>query len=101
MAAGDQCPHRMTCAKCSFYLPKDSAKAQLLEAKANLLRLRQEIPLADAELAAVEEGSLPMSDCWRRWLTCRRQRDPRRGNSRPHVWCNYRNCAAETARVAN
>ncbi len=52
----DQCPHRMACAKCSFYLPKDSTKAQLLEAKANLLRLRQEIPLADAELAAVEEG---------------------------------------------
>jgi hypothetical protein len=52
----DQCPHRMACAKCSFYLPKDSTKAQLLEAKANLLRLRQEIPLAEAELAAVEEG---------------------------------------------
>jgi hypothetical protein len=46
----------MACAKCSFYLPKDSTKAQLLEAKANLLRLRQEIPLAEAELAAVEEG---------------------------------------------
>jgi len=39
----------------SFYLPKDSTKAQLLEAKANLLRLRQDIPLADAELTAVEE----------------------------------------------
>jgi hypothetical protein len=33
-----------------------STKAQLLEAKANLLRLRQDIPLAEAELAAVEEG---------------------------------------------
>ena len=52
----DQCPHRMACAKCSFYLPKDSTKAQLLEAKTNLLRLRQEIPLADAELSAVEDG---------------------------------------------
>ena len=50
------CPHRMACAKCSFYLPKESTKAQLFEAKANLLRLRQDIPLADAELAAVEEG---------------------------------------------
>jgi hypothetical protein len=40
----------------SAYLPKESTKAQLLEAKANLLRLRQDIPLADAELAAVEEG---------------------------------------------
>lgn len=44
------------CAKCSFYLPKESTKAQLLEAKANLLRLRHDIPLADAELAAVEDG---------------------------------------------
>jgi integrase len=52
----DQCPHRMACAKCSFYLPKESTKAHLLEAKANLLRLRQDIPLADAELSAVEEG---------------------------------------------
>jgi hypothetical protein len=52
----DQCPHRMACAKCSFYLPKDSTKAQLLEAKANLLRLRQDIPLAETELAAVEDG---------------------------------------------
>lgn len=40
----------------SFYLPKDSTKAQLLEAKANLLRLREDIPLADAELSAVEDG---------------------------------------------
>src|SRR5438309_9813100 len=46
----------MACAKCSFYLPKESTKAQVLEAKANLLRLRQDIPLADAELSAVEDG---------------------------------------------
>jgi len=52
----EQCPHRMACAKCSFYLPKDSTKSQILEAKANLLRLRQDIPLADAELSAVEDG---------------------------------------------
>src|SRR6202022_3642480 len=43
-------------ALCSFYLPKESTKAQLLEAKANLLRLRHDIPLADAELSAVEDG---------------------------------------------
>jgi len=46
----------MACAKCSFYLPKDSTKTQILEAKTNLLRLRQDIPLAEAEIAAVEEG---------------------------------------------
>jgi len=52
----DQCPHRMACARCAFYLPKASSKAQILEGKANLLRMRQEIPLNDAELAAVEDG---------------------------------------------
>ena len=52
----DQCPHRMACAKCSFYRPKGSAQAQLLEGKASLLRLRQEIPLLEAERAAIDDG---------------------------------------------
>ncbi len=52
----DQCPHRMACAQCSFYVPKQSARAQMLEAKSNLVRLRQDIPLSEPELAAVDEG---------------------------------------------
>jgi len=52
----DQCPHRMACAKCSFYLPKESTATALLEGKSNLLRMRQEIPLNDAELAALDDG---------------------------------------------
>jgi hypothetical protein len=52
----DQCPHRMACAKCSFYLPKGSSRAQLLEAKAHLLHMKQEIPLSQEEIAAVDEG---------------------------------------------
>lgn len=52
----DQCPHRMACAKCSFYVPKVSTKAQLLEAKANLQHMLQEIPLTEEERAAVEDG---------------------------------------------
>ncbi len=52
----DQCPHRMACAQCSFYVPKQSARAEMLEAKSNLLRLKQEIPLSEPELAAVDEG---------------------------------------------
>jgi hypothetical protein len=52
----DQCPHRMACAKCSFYVPKQSARAQALEAKANLARMLQEIPLLEEERAAVEDG---------------------------------------------
>lgn len=52
----DQCPHRMACARCDFYVPKESSKAQSIEAKTNLLRLRQEIPLNDDEIRAVEDG---------------------------------------------
>jgi hypothetical protein len=52
----DQCPHRMACAKCDFYMPKDSTAVLLLEGKTHLLRLIQEIPLGEAEQAAVEDG---------------------------------------------
>jgi len=52
----DQCPHRMACAKCGFYIAKGSSRAHLLEGRANLQRMRQEIPLNDAEIAAVEDG---------------------------------------------
>ena len=40
----------------TFYLPKDSSRAQLLEAKANLQRMIQEIPLREDGRAAVDEG---------------------------------------------
>ena len=56
----EQCPHRMACAKCAFYRPKSSSQTQMLEAKSNLLRLRQEIPLREEEVAAVDEGLAAM-----------------------------------------
>lgn len=46
----------MACARCDFYVPKESSKAQSIEAKGNLLRLRQEIPLKEDEMRAVEDG---------------------------------------------
>ena len=52
----EQCPHRMACAKCDFYTPKNSSKAQLLEAKDNLQRMLATIPLTDDERAAVDDG---------------------------------------------
>ncbi|MBA3262286.1 MAG: tyrosine-type recombinase/integrase [Thermoleophilaceae bacterium] len=52
----EQCPHRMACARCDFYVPKDSSRAQLLEANSNLQRMLVEIPLTDDEQAAVEDG---------------------------------------------
>jgi integrase len=53
----EQCPHRMACARCDFYLPKASSRAQLLEANASLQRMMLTIPLTDDERAAVEEGA--------------------------------------------
>jgi integrase len=51
----EQCPHRMACARCDFYPPKHSSKAQLLEAKDNLQRMLADIPLTDDERAVVED----------------------------------------------
>jgi integrase len=53
----EQCPHRMACARCDFYVPKGSSRAQVLEAKDNLQRMLASIPLTDEEQAAVEDGA--------------------------------------------
>jgi hypothetical protein len=52
----DTCPHRMACAKCSFYVPKGSSLELILEGKANLLRMKQELALTEEEIAAVDDG---------------------------------------------
>lgn len=52
----DTCPHRMACAKCSSYVPKGSSLEQILEGKANLLRMKQELSLTEEEVAAVDDG---------------------------------------------
>ncbi len=50
----EQCPHRMACARCDFYIPKPSSESQLLEAKDSLQRMLVQIPLTEDEHAAVE-----------------------------------------------
>lgn len=52
----EQCPHRMACARCDFYNPKGSSKAQLLEAKNNLQRMLASMPLTEEQQAAVDDG---------------------------------------------
>jgi len=56
----EQCQHRMACARCDFYTPKGSTKAQLLEAKDNLQKMLATIPLTDEERAAVDDGHSAM-----------------------------------------
>lgn len=62
----EQCPHRMACARCDFYTPKNSSKAQLLEAKDNLQRMLANIPLTDDERAAVDEGQTALDQLLKR-----------------------------------
>lgn len=52
----EQCRHRMACARCDFYTPKESSKGQLLEAKETLQKMLASIPLTDDERAAVDDG---------------------------------------------
>ena len=66
----DQCAHRMACARCDFYRPRDSSLAQLLDAKDNILRFVQQIPLSDEERAAVD-GDLTAIDRLTRQLADR------------------------------
>jgi hypothetical protein len=47
----------MACARCDFYLPKVSTRAQLLEAHASLQRMLVTISLSDDERAAVDHGA--------------------------------------------
>jgi len=58
----EQCPHRMACARCDFYTPKDSTKAQLLQAKDNLQKMLASVPLTDDERAAVDDGQAALDN---------------------------------------
>ena len=73
----EQCQHRMACAKCDFYIPKNSSKAQLLEAKANLQRMLVAIPLTDDEKAAVDDGQETLDKLLERLATRQHPTGPR------------------------
>lgn len=62
----EQCPHRMACARCDFYVPKQSSKSELLQAKTNLQRMLVDIPLTDDEQAAVEDGQAALDQLLQR-----------------------------------
>jgi hypothetical protein len=49
-----RCPHRLACARCPFYLPKDSGKGQLLAVKEGIGRMLERVDLTDEERAVLE-----------------------------------------------
>jgi hypothetical protein len=44
----------MACARCDFYIPKESSRADFIASKEGIVRMIQEIPLTDDERAAVD-----------------------------------------------
>ncbi len=50
------CQHRMACARCPFYAPKQTMAALMVEGKANLVRMLEVIKLTEDERLLVEEG---------------------------------------------
>ena len=57
----------MACARCDFYTPKDSSKAQLLEASDNLQRMLASIPLTDWGAPSVPDCGPPVGFIWSNW----------------------------------
>lgn len=49
-----KCPHRLTCARCPFYLPKQSSTGQLLSVKDGVEQMLERLTLTDDERAALE-----------------------------------------------
>lgn len=50
------CRHRMACARCDFFEPKDSMRFQLLEANGNLTKMLEFVALGNDERQLVEQG---------------------------------------------
>jgi len=51
-----QCLHRLACARCPYYRPKGTTMEQLVEGKANLVRMLEFVSLTDDEKLLVTEG---------------------------------------------
>jgi hypothetical protein len=51
-----ECVHRMACARCPYYRPKESLRDQLVEGKANLVRMLECVRLTEEEKLLVTEG---------------------------------------------
>ena len=51
-----ECAHRMACARCPYYRPKLATMEQLVEGKANLVRMLEFVHLTEDEKLLVTEG---------------------------------------------
>jgi len=52
----ETCPHRLACARCGSYVPKQTSQSQWQQTQTHLLRMREAIPLTDEMVAAIDDG---------------------------------------------
>ncbi|WP_247704226.1 tyrosine-type recombinase/integrase [Streptomyces sp. RK76] len=49
-----KCPHRLACARCPFYVPKQSSRGQLLSVRDGIDQMLEQLDLTDTEREALE-----------------------------------------------
>ncbi|MFE4966191.1 hypothetical protein [Streptomyces sp. NPDC056660] len=49
-----KCPHRLACARCPFYVPKQSTRGQLLAVRDGIDQMLEQLDLTDEEREALE-----------------------------------------------
>ncbi|MCQ9183510.1 tyrosine-type recombinase/integrase [Streptomyces sp. IBSBF 2953] len=50
-----KCPHRLACARCPFYVPKESTRGQLLAVKDGITQMLEQVDLTEAEHDALDD----------------------------------------------
>jgi hypothetical protein len=97
----EQCQHRMACARCDFYTPKNSSKAQLLEAEENLQHMLASIPSTEDEPPRSTMVKPPSTHFSPGLPTSPRPRAPHHGNlafPRPSPRCpSWKSAKANTS----
>jgi hypothetical protein len=66
----EQCQHRMACAKCDFYMPKESTAAQLLEGRRTCCGCSKRSLLASLSRQPSKIVLLLMKTSYRNWPMC-------------------------------
>lgn len=72
-----KCPHRLACARCPFYLPKQSHAGQLLAVKDGIEQMLEQIDLTDEEREVFFHNGMAIL------ISCDSRRNSRRSSSTP------------------
>lgn len=78
-----KCPHRLACARCPFYVPKQSSQGQRLALKDGIDQMLERLDLTDDEREALEGDREAVTALAERLADTPNQAAPRHVNSEP------------------